>query len=149
MKRVLTVIVCLGLAWSLITLLNLSSRQADLQRNISNQQKKFDALKALYDQAKEDKADSDAAWQEKSRTWEEMTLEMEELRQSQAAVLRDNLGLIQENGALRRETALLARMQEDNLREWTERLRQAAAEKEEAEKRLSDALAVLMPAAAE
>lgn len=145
MKRILTALLCLGLVWSLLTLLNMSGRQAETQQTVNNLQKKYSALQTLYDQVKEDKAASDAAWAEKSALWEKKDRELEELRASSASAACDNLDLIRENEALRRQAAQLTVAQEQAMREWTQRLERETAQREAAEKRLSDILAVLLP----
>ena len=149
MKKVLTVIVWLGLGWSLLTMLGLMNQRTDLRQEVKNAQRKYDALKILYDQAKEDYADQEAAWQEKSEAWEALEKENETLRKAGETFTRENEGLKQENEALRRETAALVQAQDQAQREWEAQLRQLSENRDQAERRLNDVLALLLPAAEE
>lgn len=149
MKKVLTVLVWVGLGWSLLTLLGLMNQRTGLQQEIKNAQRKYDALKILYDQTKEDLMDREAAWQEKSDGWESLEQENEALRQTGEAYARENAGLKQENEALRRETAALAQARDQIKREWEAQSRRLTEDRDQAEQRLNDVLALLMPPAAE
>ena len=139
MKKVLMLIVWLGLGWSLLTLLSLSSQRAALQQDARNMQRKYDALKTLYDQTKEETSAADAAWQEK----------MQALTGEQDALTRENTALRQENEAIRRESASLALAQDRARTDWERKMQALTAQRDQAEKQLSDVMDLLMPAARE
>ncbi len=123
MRKAMTVILWLGLTVCVVSLISLSGQKHALRQEWENETQKNEVLQALYDQAKDEWAEKEAA-----------------LTDENSALLRDARTLTLERDA--RMEALKAAEQETQAQRQTADV--LTAERETASGRLSEVLAMLM-----
>ncbi len=123
MRKVMTVILWLGLAVCAILAISLSGQKNALRREWTDETRKNEVLQTLYDQKKDEWTEQEAA-----------------LTQERDALLRENKALILERDALS-EALKIARQETLTQRQTADAL---TAERETASGQLSEVLAMLL-----